>query len=73
MKDEESNIIWENYMQEANPAFTRKQEAFERYSIEDLASMIVNLKDQMDPEDEYNVKRFLAMTISDLGGALNGD
>ena len=71
MKDKDSNIIWESYMQESNPLFSKKTETFESYSIEDLAGMIVKLKEQLDPEQEYEIKRYLAMTLSDIGGSLH--
>lgn len=71
MKDKDSNIIWESYMQESNPLLSKKTETFESYSIEDLAGMIVKLKDHLDPEQEYEIKRYLAMTLSDIGGSLH--
>jgi hypothetical protein len=71
MKDNESNIIWESYIQGTDPVQTEQPETFERYSIEDLAGMIIKYKDQMDPEHEYEIKRYLAMALSDLGGSLH--
>ena len=71
MKDNESNIIWESYIQGADPLQTEQPESFERYSIEDLAGMIIKYKDQLDPEHEYEIKRYLAMALSDLGGSLH--
>ena len=72
MKDKDSQLIWESFAidseihEEDFPT-----ETFEQYSIEDLAGMIVKHKDQLDPEHEYEIKRFLAMALSDVGGSLN--
>lgn len=48
-----------------------RTETFEQYSIEDLAGMIIKYRDQLDPEHEYEIKRYLAMALSDLGGTLH--
>lgn len=83
MKDKDSQLIWESLTEafEDDSLTTMGShgvqvheggmETFERYSIEDLASIIAGLKDQLDPEHEYEIKRYLAMAISDLGGTLH--
>ena len=70
MKDKDSQLIWESFTEDSGLE-EHNIESFERYSIEDLAGMIVKHQDKLDPEHEYEIKRFLAMTLSDVGGSLN--
>ena len=65
MKDKDSQLIWESLTRSGDT------ETFESYSIEDLASIIAGHRDQLDQEHEYEIKRYLAMVISDLGGSLH--
>ena len=70
MKDKDSQLIWESFAIDSEIE-EGSIETFEQYSIEDLAGMIVKHKDQLDPEHEYEIKRYLAMALSDVGGSLN--
>ena len=70
MKDTDSQLIWESFTIDSGIQ-ENSLETFEQYSIEDLAGMIVKHKDQLDPEHEYEIKRYLAMALSDVGGSLN--